>query len=249
MVSATSLPPFEDVLADTNEPTKSMLAQYDFLDIGSSKGGSIEFAMNKLGGKRGLGIDIRGGNVEQVRRRGYDCLHGDIAEMTFPANSVRFAVLNHVLEHMALYAVHKTVRCATEVATDFVYIRGPYFDADAFLKSHGLKFYWSDWHGHTCHVTTSLIRAVLVGLDLKEFVILGRTRVDNSQDGSIHPLASPIDQHEYVPGTHPPKPTIRFNPPLYREIVCVVRLRDIPNWPDILKLHQDCDVIGGTLRP
>ena len=229
------------------ESTISSLDGYDFLDIGSSKGGSIDFARNKLGGKRGLGIDVNPANVEQVRMRGYDCLHGDIAQMTFPAKSIRFAVMNHVLEHMPLHKGYKAVECAMTVATDFIYIRGPYFDADAFLRRHGLKFYWSDWHGHACHLTTSLLQAVLRRLHLEDFSILGRTAVNDSLDDSIHPLDSPADEHQYDPRKHPPKSSMRFNPPLHREIICMVRLRDIPYWQELLEDHRDCRVIGGTL--
>ncbi len=232
---------------DPTEPTESSLAGYDFLDIGSSKGGSIDFARNQLGGKRGLGVDNNPANVEQLRWRGYDCLHGDIAQMTFPAKSVRFAVMNHVLEHMPLHKGHQAVECAKTVATDFIYIRGPYFDADAYLRRHGLKFYWSDWHGHTCHLTTSLLQDVLRDLHLEHFLILGRTPVNDSLDDSIHPLDSPIDQHGYDPRQHPPKPSMRFNPPLHREIICLVRLRNIPYWQDLRGVHRDCEVIGGTL--
>lgn len=229
------------------QSTESSLDGYDFLDIGSSKGGFIDFARTQLGGKRGLGVDVNAANVEYMRLRGYDCLHGDISQMSFPAKSVRFAVMSHVLEHMPLHKVYKTVQVAKTVATDFIYIRGPYFDADAFLRRHGLKFYWSDWHGHTCHLTISLLQAVLRGLDVEDFSILGRTPVNDSLDDSIHPLDSPRDQHQYDPREHPPKPSIRFNPPLHREIICLVRLRDIPYWQELLGIHRDCVVIGGTL--
>ena len=231
----------------TQGPTGSSLVGYDFLDIGSSKGGSIDFARNVLGGKRGLGVDLNAANVEHMRLRGYDCLHGDIAQMTFPAKSVRFAVMHHVLEHMPLHKVYRAVECASNVATDFMYIRGPYFDADAFLRRHGLKFYWSDWHGHKCHLTISLLQAVLRSLHLEEFSIMGKTPVNDSLDDSIHPLDSPADQHQYDPHEHPPKPSIRFNPPRHREIICLVRLRALPYWQQLLRVHRDCEVIGGTL--
>ena len=84
------------------EPTESFLAEYDYLDIGSSKGGSIDFAMGQLGGKRGLGVDIDPANIAYLRRRGYDCIQGDIAEMTFPAKSVRFAQTVDALQSATL---------------------------------------------------------------------------------------------------------------------------------------------------
>ena len=51
-------------------------SNYDFIDLGSKNGGSIEFALSRLGGKRGLGIDIKKENVLSIRKNGYDCLQG-----------------------------------------------------------------------------------------------------------------------------------------------------------------------------
>ena len=233
-------------LAEENSSTES-LTRYDFLDIGSFRGGSMDFAKDRLGGGRGLGMDINPANVQRMRRIGYDCIHADVTKTNLPSGSVRFVIASHVLEHMELHAVHKTVQRAAEIATDFVFIQGPYFDADAFLGRHGLKFYWSDWHGHTCHLTTSILQAVFHGLKIDKYLIMGRRTVNDSSDSSIHPLDSPPDQHDYIPGTHPSKPAIRFNPPFYREMVCIVRLRDIPNWKDIANARAGCERIGGTL--
>ncbi len=34
-------------------------SDYDFIDLGTKNGGSIDFALKRLGGKKGLGIDIK----------------------------------------------------------------------------------------------------------------------------------------------------------------------------------------------
>ena len=70
-------------------------------------------------------------------------------------DSVRFVTISHTLEHLRdLVEVRKTLGSAVKVATDFLFIRGPYFDADDLLQTQGLKFFWSDWSGHPCHLTT-----------------------------------------------------------------------------------------------
>ncbi len=86
---------------------------------------------------------------------GYDCAQGDATNLDFPPDSVRFAVMSHFLEHLPdLSMVKDAIKSAARVASDFLFIRGPYFDSDEYLRSFGLKFTWSDWHGHTCHLTT-----------------------------------------------------------------------------------------------
>ena len=151
--------------------------------------------------------------------------------------------MSHFLEHLSgLDAVRDAIKCAARVSTDFVFIQGPYFDADDRLRDQGLKFYWSDWHGHKCHLTTSQLKAVLDELSLKEYVIQGRVPVLSSLDPAIHPLDAPRDQQEYDVDIHPAKPLATFDPPLYREIVCLVRLRKFRHWDNVLRARK-----GGVL--
>ena len=48
-----------------------VLTDYDFLDFGASKGGSIGFAIEHLGGTRGLGIDLDPNKVAVMRELGH----------------------------------------------------------------------------------------------------------------------------------------------------------------------------------
>lgn len=224
------------------------LVHHDFLDFGASKGGCIDFAKARLGGKRGLGVDSDATKVERMRQLGYECIHADATSAAWPRNSVRFVTMSHFLEHLPdLDAVHKAIECAADAASNFLFIQGPYFDADAFLSDRRLKFFWSDWHGHTCHLTTKHLQAVLADLGLREYLVMGRVLVYDSLDPSIHPIDSPRDQHEYISDTHPPKKFVVFDPPLYKEIVCLVRLRPITNWNEIVQARRGCHFIYGTL--
>jgi len=125
------------------------LSDYDFIDFGASKGGCIEFAMARLGGQRGLGIDINTNKAEEMRRNGYDCIEGDITKLALTGKSVRFVTMSHILEHLLdLLSVEEAIKSAAHVASDFQFIQGPFFDADEFLKKQGLRFFWSYWTGH-----------------------------------------------------------------------------------------------------
>ena len=208
---------------------------YDFLDFGSSEGESISFAIQHLGGTRGIGIDIDPKKVIEARQRGYECIQGDFTQLVFPPDSVRFVTMNHVLEHLScLSTVKRAIESAARVASDFLFIIGPYFDTDQFLKNCGLKFFWSDWTGHKCLITTQQLQEILMDLGLKDYVMMVRKIVKDSSDSAIHPLNSPKDQHEYNAEVHPEKPFVIFNQPIYKEIVCYVRLRPLKNWEDII---------------
>lgn len=61
----------------------------------------------------------------------------------------------------------------------------------------------------------------------------------------------PPDQHDYQIDVHPPKPAVRFARPLYpspvyKEMVCVVRLRDFDGWDDIIRARRGCELLDGT---
>lgn len=201
------------------------LAGFDFLDFGASKGGVIEFAQRRLGGRRGLGIDLDPRKVEQMRARGLDCIEGDVTALDLPAGCVRFVTMSHVLEHLRdAAAVGRALAGAARVAREFLFVQGPFFEADAWLRRRGLKFFWSDWHGHPCAVTAALLRGALAPLEVAQVRIGAHLPVLDSGDPSLHAVASPRDQHEHDARIHPPKPALRFEPPLYKELVAVVAL-------------------------
>ncbi len=224
------------------------LTNYDFIDFGSSKGGCIDFAKAHLGGKNGLGIDKDPRKVERLRELGYDCIEADITELNLPRECVRFVTMSHFLEHLPnLDAVYRTLKSAADAASDFLFIQGPYFDADEYLATHGLKFYWSDWHGHPCRLTSTQLASILDSLMLREYVVMARQPILDSDHSCIHPVSSPRNQHHYIPGTHPRKPFRTFERPLYKEMVCLVRLQPLSDWSVLVQAHGSVDCIGGTL--
>ena len=209
---------------------------YDFIDFGASLGSSFQFAQERLGGIRGVGIDISPEKVRQMRENGFDCLEGDITRLDLPSQSVRFVIMSHILEHLPdLATVEKVVAAGARLVTDFVYITGPYFDADDYLESHGLKFYWSDWTGHPCHLKVSDLERTLRKLGLGEATFLVGDEVLDSNHPSIHPLDSPPNQHDYDAEKHPPKPYVKFDRPIWREMSCIVRARPLDEMDQLLR--------------
>lgn len=225
------------------------LTGYDFIDFGASEGGSIDFAKSLLGGRNGLGIDKDPAKVERMQQLGYHCIKADITDLDLPDQSVRFVVMNHILEHLPnLEVVRRTVENAAKIASDFLFIHGPCFDADEYLASQGLKFYWSDWLGHRCHLTSTQLMNILDSLGLREYVVMGVVPIVDSEDPCIHPASSPGNQHDYTPGRHPPKPSLTFDRPVYKEVLCLVALRPLPNWRVLTQARGRAERIGGTCR-
>ena len=107
---------------------------YDFVDFGCGQGGSIDAAERMFGGRRGIGLDIDSRKVDAVRMAGYEARVCDVTKISSKANSVRFVMMSHFLEHLP--GRNDAVACiksACNLAREFVFIQQPYFDADGYL--------------------------------------------------------------------------------------------------------------------
>ena len=216
------------------------IEDYDFLDFGASKGNSILFGKNKLGGRKGLGIDNDPNKVELAKENGIDCILEDVTKLKFPINKFNFIIMSHFLEHLGSFRdVRRTIESAAQVAKNFLFIQGPFFDADGYLESLGLKFFWSDWTAHHTQLTIKDLRLILLHLGLNKHIMLVANEVLGSDHPTIHPLESPKNQQDYDPQKHPPKPNVRFTRTLYREMVCIVKLREFGNWKKIIKAKSN----------
>jgi hypothetical protein len=200
--------------------------EYDFVDFGSKVGHSMNFAMKKLGGKRGLGIEIKPEMVKEAKKNGHEVILGDITNLELPDDFVRFTVISHLLEHLSdLEMVKKTLQTAARISREFIYIRGPIFDNDEYLETLGLRVFWSNWPGgHTCHLTTGQLSTILESIGVRGYKIDFEVEINDSNSPNIHSLSSSPNQTEYDPEKHPPKPFVKFDRKLYREFVCIVNL-------------------------
>ena len=219
----------------------------DFFDFGCGAGVRLEFGQRVLGGKEGLGIDVSPKKIAQAREAGWRAMLFDIDKIP-DHKLVRFTLLSHFLEHVAdLAAVRRYIQKACRVSTQFVLIKQPYFDADGHLLKHGLKTFWSDWHGHPNMMSTMSLYQILRDLraagHLARFSIHARERILSSADPRIHPLQSPIDQHQYDPARHPSKPPeIAFDVPVYYETVAFITMAGVDHREPFHRFRVDLTI-------
>ncbi len=205
--------------------------KYDFLDLGCSNGASIKLGVDKFKGKYGLGIDIDPRKVEMAKEAGYHAVVGDASKLKDVVSSVRFTIMSHFLEHLPGIKLAKScIESAIDVSSDFIYIQQPYFEADGLLFKRGFKFYWSDWKGHTFHMTAlnfhNILRPLLVENRISRFMIFGDQKVTSSSHNSIHSINSPVDQLHYDESKHPIKVIEDFAFPCYRQLIVVIFKKD-----------------------
>lgn len=199
------------------------VSKYDFIDFGCSIGGSSFFA-RKLGGNSGIGFDIDKKKIYKARQNGVKAICADVTKLVLPKKCVKFCILSHFLEHLDnMEQAEKCIALAIKSSKDFVFIQGPYFDADKRLKQLGLKLFWADWGGHRVKITSDFLRRIL-GQRKCSYSLFGYIPIMSSLDVNVHSLASPRNSFEYNPNKHPSKPTALFNFPVYKEIVCIIWL-------------------------
>jgi hypothetical protein len=205
----------------------------DFLDFGCSSGGSLEFGVTQLGGTLGLGIDVSPEKVAAARKAGHAATVYNLRDLP-EERLVRFVIMSRFLEHVSdVTDVRAFIEKACRVASEFVYIQQPFFDADAYLFRRGLKLFWSDWSGHPNRMSTldlwSHLRSLRAsGVNL-EFVLFHADRIADASSPYILPISAPPNQHEYDACHHPEKDErIKFDFPVYRELRCLIQTGGTP---------------------
>ncbi len=198
----------------------------DFIDLGCSHGGSINHAMRKFGLSQGIGVDIDPAKVASARTAGNLAVLADATNLDIPEGSVRLVQGLHFLEHLPSRTMSREVIDeAIAAATEAVYFRQPYFDADDRLHELGLKLYWSDWHGHPSHVTISdfveVMREARQAERLEHYAVFVAGDILDSHDDAVLPLGAPRDQHRYDPAHHSEKAYVPFPFAVHRETIAV----------------------------
>lgn len=202
--------------------------KYDFIDFGCSKGGSLKFGQEVLGGLNGIGLDISPSKVEQTRALGFEAAEVDVTQLGSFPNFTRFVTMIDFLEHLPdQFLVKKCVEAACETATDFVFIRQPWFDSDGYLFRNKLKLYWSDWTGHPNTMTSLELHRIMCSIPkVKRWRIYGKKIITDSSDEAVHPLISSPDQHGWQEGRHEPKPDMVFAEKVFYQLGCIAVLTD-----------------------
>lgn len=207
---------------------KSLISKYniDFFDFGCSHGEGLLWTQN-ITGTNGFGFDIDSNKLESASGKGVFCTSFDILKLQ-DDKLVSFTTIFHMLEH--LYSVHEAelfIRKACMISIDNVFIKQPFFDADAWLFSQGLKTFYSHWSGHRNKMNTpdfyNILKRLMDQKLIKSFAIAYKKPIKNTDDEIIHSLDSPIDSMRYDKKIHPQKPVnVSINYPVFYEIMAVL---------------------------
>jgi SAM-dependent methyltransferase len=212
-------------------------SRYDFVDLGCSKGGSLQHCQARFHASRGLGVDIDPSKVEQTRAAGYDAIEADARALDLDGQ-VSFISMLDFCEHLPdLAMVEEILAASARSARDFLYIKHPSFEGEEHVEQLGLRQYWWDWHGHTCHVRVADYCDIFERLGLNTYKIRYIERIESSQHPSVIPTSMPQDQLETDAASVSGKPDIRFDPPIWRrqDIFVALRSFDVDEWARITK--------------
>jgi O-antigen biosynthesis protein len=206
-------------------------ARVDFVDLGCSIGGSVRYCAERFHASRGLGVDSDERKVARAIEGGIEAAVGDATRLTLPSK-VRFVSAMDFFEHLPdLSAVRTALESAAGNATDFIYIRHPSFEGQEPLEALGLCQYWWRWHGHRTHIRVSDYRELFEALGLDQYMVRYLDPIEHSSHPSILPAGAPIDQREYDPDKHGPKPDVSFDTPVWRAQEIFIALRPIEPKP------------------
>lgn len=206
--------------------------QYDFIDLGSSKGGSIEMCRDRFGTDRGIGIDIDPAKVALAQARGVEAVVGDATQLPSDCG-VRFISMVDFLEHLpTLDSVRAVLASAARAATDFLFISHPSFEGERYLEMLGFRQYWWNWRGHPVHPAVSDYCGMFNDLGLGQYMIRYEDRVTDSSHPSVLPLDAPRDQGPFDPSRHSDKRKVQFEMPVWRSQTIYVALKafEPPEW-------------------
>lgn len=219
---------------DTSDPTLAFESidwdRFDFIDLGSSTGGSIAFCTKRFGAERGLGIDLDPNKVARARDAGVEAVRADATDLRL-YKRVRFVSMLDFLEHLPSPQVVEAILAqAAEAATDFLFIRHPSFEGEGLIEMLGVRQYWWHWSGHTCHIRISDYCEMFERLGLMQYCIRFHGLVQTMEHESLVPLSAPVNTHAYDPERHEPKPIVDLPYPIWRMQSIFVALR--PFEPD-----------------
>lgn len=209
------------------------LASVELLDFGSGTGESLADAERRFG-VRGLGIDNSPHKVRRARRRGFDVRCADVLELSrYDLGSVRYVNLDNVLEHMPTLALAEDMLAqACRVASRCVHVRHPSFEETDYLAALGVKLYWTDWPtAHSAPIRLHQFVEMAERIGVYRFLVQPVMKIGSSDDHGVLPLSAPPDQQRqgkaspveaggrgkgvYSLDRHGPKPTVRFDRPVY----------------------------------
>lgn len=211
---------------------------FDFIDLGCGNGGSTGHCIRRFASihatgtepdapgthLRSLGLELNATDAASARDLGYTVVTADVAETTVPDRCVRFVSAMDFLEHLP----DADTSCAVlerfaAAANDFVFIRHPSFEDNAYLATLGLKLCWSDWTEHPTMMRLEDYERMFARLGWSDYAIVPRLLLPDSTSDQIVPLSAPTDTMVYDEAAHGPKPHVTFDRPVFTQFDIYIR--------------------------
>ena len=201
------------------------ISPYDYLDLGASTGGAMQFAERAFGWQKGIGIDISEQKVKQALALGRNVVCADATRLNdFVVGKCDFAIASHFLEHLPnIEVATKCIESVGAVINKWMYVQQPSFDNYEYLKKIGYTFYWHNWTGHPNKITTS------EWLDIIQKIIRGGTsftgalfgygkRISTWQDSALVDFDSPKNSAQAGALEVLDRPNVAFDVDIFREV-------------------------------
>lgn len=207
---------------------------FDCIDIGGDSN-SIEWAKQYLGATNPIGLNIEKIRLDNMRRDGISCVEMNAFDIPDGVR-VDYVFMSHLLEHLeTAQQVIDLVEKSVKMAKKGVYIGGPFFEDDNYLRSYGLKFVWGDWIDHISRFGVynflPQLRHTMKG---QVTTSLGFPIFDSSPDNVVA-----IDERSnimsYETQCTTPKDKVSFARPIFQEFLTFIK---IDPTVDHAKIHE-----------
>lgn len=204
---------------------KLTAGEFAFVDGGCGIGGSLAYCEKTFDRGRGIGFDLSPNKIAGAREAGHNVYRADMSTIALPEKSVSFVTFLDVLEHLPNVEVTRSIlENMARVAKDFIFIRHPSFEDIDYLRDHGLKITWTDWHGHPNMMTLDDFDLVFRDLGWSAPTVYAQKPIADSTHPKIVPFSAPTDSVHYDADAHGPKKEVTFDRPIYSQFDIFVAL-------------------------
>jgi hypothetical protein len=198
------------------------------VDLGTKKGSAIGVFLKRGAMYYGneirkikpgdcVGIDLADKYRETVEKRGFQFQAKDVLEAQW--HKADYYLAWDFLEHLpSISESKKVLGNMLAYAGKGVWLKMPSFEQDdtgeGQLKKHGLRFTWTNWHGHpSAFCLNHAYRTIDECKRVKNVKHKTQRIIRDSSDKFVVPIDAPVDVTEYKP-EYGKKPKVKFDPPV-----------------------------------
>lgn len=236
--------------SDTSNNNNNFFNNYDFLNFSFNQIPNFKKGI-EYGGKNGIGFEP---NLEQYNQlieeisndtsmKTQKILNGNPSNIKINENTLhhfKFTLCRDYIEYLTgINETKETILNAIKLSSDFVYISQDNFDSDVTLFKRGFKTNYSDWTAYTNHLTSNVYFNMLFEFYklgyIEEYVLFYSEPIKNSNNKTIHPLNSSIDQDLYDQDLHPYKQeNIKFHN-IFHKLNIIITVKGCRDMDEIIK--------------